>query len=62
MPAQNRAQSVFDEVRKAVIYDKLVRKLESASQKPQTSDMIKGNDDDSWSSLPVESQLVMLWD
>ena len=45
--AQNRAQSVFDEVRKAVIYDKLVRKLESASQKPQTSDMVKGKDDDS---------------
>ena len=55
--AQNRAQSVFDEVRKAVIYDKLVRKLESASQKPQTSDMVKGKDDDSWSSLPVDSSL-----
>ena len=52
--AQNRAQSVFDEVRTAVIYDKLVRKLESASQKPQTSDMVK---DDSWSSLPVDSSL-----
>ena len=53
----NRAQSVFDEVRKAVIYDKLVRKLESASQKPQTTDMVKGKDDDSWSSLPVDSSL-----
>ena len=55
--AQNRAQSVFDEVRKAVMYDKLVRKLEIASQKPQTSDMVKGKDDDSWSSLPVDSSL-----
>ena len=55
--AQNRAQIVFDEVRKAVMYDKLVRKLEIASQKPQTSDMVKGKDDDSWSSLPVDSSL-----
>ena len=31
--------------------------MESASQKPQTSDMIKGKDDDSWSSLPVDSSL-----
>ena len=55
--AQNRAQSVYDEVRKAVIYDKLVRKLESASQKPQTTDMVKGKDDDSWSSLPIDRSL-----
>ena len=53
--AQNRAQSVFDEVRKAVIYSKLVKKLES--QKQQTSDMDKGKDDDSWSSLPVDRSL-----
>ena len=31
--------------------------MESASQKPQTSDMVKGKDDDSWSSLPVDSSL-----
>ena len=55
--AQNRAQRAFDEVHKAATYDKFVRKLESASQKPQTSDMVKGKDDDSWSSLPVERLL-----
>ena len=55
--AQNRAQRAYDEVRKAATYDKFVRKLESASQKPRTSDMVKGKDDDSWSSLPVERLL-----
>ena len=53
--AQNRAQSVFDEVCKAVIYSELVKKLES--QKQQTSDMDKGKDDDSWSSFPVDRSL-----
>ena len=54
--AQNRAQSVFDEVRKAVMYKELVRKLESASQKQQASDMAKDKDD-SLSSLPIDRSL-----
>ena len=49
--AQNRVQRAFDEIRKATTY-KFIRKLEGASQKPQTSDMVKGKD-----SLPVERSL-----
>ena len=47
-------QRAYDEVRKAATYNKFVRKLESANEKPQTSDMVKS---DSWSSLPVERLL-----
>lgn len=55
--AQNRAQRAFDEVHKVATCDKFVRKLESASYKSQTPDMVKGKDNVSWSSFPVQRSL-----